>query len=590
MKQLNIRPLLLSMMLLSGVLLWLSADVISRNTTRMNHTPDLSDMAQQISDIPADYKVVSVDSLYKFADQLREIERANMVIDRRWFLASILVNALLVAFMASLIFVGFRKQLSLGKARLAQPEKEQGQIRRMAIGQVVADIKQTAEQMTQLAHSDASASAEPVITRDTSAAVVNLSANVKAIASAAIESLSSIQDALKQLRVSTENLREHGEIATSDRVEWNMIYTQIRANKQILLNLVDRGAELTKQMNDTLDVLKDASNLESTLVGRTHKANQKMETVNDKLSASFASINDMNHAMSTCQNDVTSSSGLVTSLSGRAREIVNIIGVIDDIAEQTNLLALNASIEAARAGDQGKGFAVVAEEVRKLAARSSSATRSITDLLVTIQNEAEQASTSLQISTQSVAHANNELQRFGTHFEESIRDTKLSSTEIGQLLVHLDKFMNKTNMARQNIKETVVAMGEYSRRVKAYVDDDSKLKDKFNEITVSTDRVSRYLNRQSIDLEKIEALLEGSSEISKMMSLQTNAMISAVADIRGSGAPLSGTVTLPRPQTMSQEMRHFARLLNASASSLADTAKDRRTKDHVIAGDPSLAS
>ncbi|USI72642.1 methyl-accepting chemotaxis protein [Sphingomonas morindae] len=80
-----------------------------------------------------------------------------------------------------------------------------------------------------------------------------------------------------------------------------------------------------------------------------------------------------------------------------AREINDIISVIDGIAFQTNLLALNAGVEAARAGDAGKGFAVVASEVRALAERSAEAAK---DIKAKITASGEQVASGVDLVTE----------------------------------------------------------------------------------------------------------------------------------------------------------------------------------------------
>ena len=108
----------------------------------------------------------------------------------------------------------------------------------------------------------------------------------------------------------------------------------------------------------------------------------------------------------------------VQQLAARANQIGDIVKLIDDIADQTNLLALNAAIEAARAGEQGKGFAVVASEVRKLAERTSRATKEIGELIKTTQDETAAAVEAMHVGSQEVeegsglgAEAGNALQQ-----------------------------------------------------------------------------------------------------------------------------------------------------------------------------------
>ena len=93
------------------------------------------------------------------------------------------------------------------------------------------------------------------------------------------------------------------------------------------------------------------------------------------------------------------------ALGTQAKDIGEIMGVINDIADQTNLLALNAAIEAARAGEAGRGFAVVADEVRKLAEKTMQATQQVGNAITSIQRGTEDSLRAMHNSSGIVTHS-----------------------------------------------------------------------------------------------------------------------------------------------------------------------------------------
>jgi methyl-accepting chemotaxis protein len=155
--------------------------------------------------------------------------------------------------------------------------------------------------------------------------------------------------------------------------------TATQANEQ-----QEQAARITATMHDMSSAVEEISKTTQSAATNARKAEESAHSGGQTVQTTVQTIGDLLKA-----NQETSSR--IEELGRSSDAIGRIISVIDEIARQTNLLALNASIEAARAGEHGRGFAVVAGEVRRLAERTSAATKEIDQTVRAIQQGTAEA-------------------------------------------------------------------------------------------------------------------------------------------------------------------------------------------------------
>jgi methyl-accepting chemotaxis protein len=154
----------------------------------------------------------------------------------------------------------------------------------------------------------------------------------------------------------------------------------------------------------------------------------------------------------------------MAGIEGSARQISQIIGVIDEIAFQTNLLALNAGVEAARAGEAGRGFAVVASEVRALAQRSAEAAKEIKTLISTSTAQVDKGVELVGQTGKSLERIVAEVANINVEFAAMTASAQEQATALQQVNTAINQMDKVTQQNAAMVEETTAAAGSLSQK------------------------------------------------------------------------------------------------------------------------------
>ncbi|NLK62718.1 MAG: methyl-accepting chemotaxis protein [Fusobacteria bacterium] len=298
---------------------------------------------------------------------------------------------------------------------------------------------------------------------------------------------------LSKLKVVIMQIKENSVTVSSGTEQLNVTMSQINNSIDDLRNIATTTAAAIEEMSSTTsNISKNVYDL----LGNSEETLRQARNGGEAVRVTIESINRIKNVVEKGRDEVQ-------NLGDKTDEIGEIITVINDIASQTNLLALNAAIEAARAGEAGKGFEVVAEEVRKLAEKTSEATKEIGEMIKNIQRE-----------TNGVVIKMEEVNEEVDEGVKTANNTGLA----------LDEIVNQT----QNLRDMVNMISSATREQTVTADELAKQTDR---ITVSIDQNGRAIEESSYSIKELAEMSEILNNIVEQFRLSDNYAICNVNEI-----------------------------------------------------------
>lgn len=234
------------------------------------------------------------------------------------------------------------------------------------------------------------------------------------------------------------------------------------SSAQISSSVEEMSAGVQEQSTQTAEVASSVEEMTQTILetsNHTREVADKSQMTAENARAGVDKVENTKKGMDNIFNSTEQTGKIISTLAQKTDQIGEITQVIDDIADQTNLLALNAAIEAARAGEQGRGFAVVADEVRKLAERTTKATKEIADTIKAIQDGVHDANVSMVEATNTVKVG---LQLTG-EVEQSLQKIAEHAVSVNDLAAQVSASSEEQSKAAEEISRSIDGINTISQ-------------------------------------------------------------------------------------------------------------------------------
>lgn len=329
------------------------------------------------------------------------------------------------------------------------------------------------------------------------------------------ESALAVSGSVRDIAANLADLVERNHRSTSHVNETKgIINEQAKALEQIAAGSQVQAYEAVKASDRMAEIMEVIQNV--------HQATQKVAAVAGETitsaQAGQSAVNETVESMEAVRSNVVATSGKITRLTEKTREINAILQLIDDISAQTNLLALNAAIEAARAGEHGKGFAVVADEVRKLAERSSKSAKEIGELIKYIIEETGAATEAMVMVTGAVEQGSKVAHNAGAALAEILDNVRKTNMEITAIINATQEMEQASRQVNQAVRQVTDITQDTSAAVEQVSAGGAQVAGAVGNAAKLVEQNSKATQGVQVSAERITASTEGITQLAEKLA------------------------------------------------------------------------